>query len=591
MGKNIVRDSMIVGILLFFLLGIFQPFKLEAQTKSSNSEIDFGIWANEFEKSESFDSLGFKDYYAHVQVLDSAQFDELIFEVKKLIDSKNHKAKINFLFFEIQALMSKFPYQKFDQIVNILNEMVLEAYESQDELLIGNTYRNFGWVMVHFQRYDLASPFSLRGVQIIEKAQPQSLEPFDFLMLGGLLYESRNYLDAISYSKKGLTGPNVQEPKDQIIYNTIGQSFERLNQFDSAKYYYTLSDQFSDLIDQKIWKTINLQNIGEMEFHQYNLEEAKNTFHSVFDNGLESTPEIAAKSMIWQAKISLLENDFENALNYLNISQSMLLSFDYRRLQIEYFLEDCYFTKLEAFEKLGIVDSSSYYFRKYLSLHDSLAHLASLADLSVVQMRIDHAEKTYNLGILQIEKKETEQRRNAIIAAILVFSAIGFTYFNWQKKRLQYKNKIAILENEAKETEIKTVKNQLKSFTNQLLEKAKLLEELENELDSKNEAELHSEYLAKLNSSRILTDKDWSEFKLLFEKVYPGFFTSIKEKYHSITPAEMRIAALIRLQFSAKEMADILGVSVDSAHKTRQRLRQRLELSSDINLEEFISNF
>lgn len=587
MGKN----SKLLCVLFFLIVGIFQSPESDAQSKNSNKPIDFREWANQFENSVSNDQLGLEDYYSIANELDSTQFNELIFEVKNLINPKNYKAKINLLFFETQVLINKYSFEKFDRVVDILNEMLLVAYESQDESLIGATYRKFGWVVIHFQRYDLATPFSLKGVQILEKEKPESLEPFDFLMLGGLLFESRNYVDAIKYSKKGLTGPNFPEPKDQIIYNTIGQSFERLNQLDSAYYYYALSDQFADLIDQKLWKTINQQNIGEMLFHQNKLEDAKRTFDLVYTNGIESTPEIAAKSMIWQAKISMLENDFDNALKYLNISQSMLLSFDFRRLQIEYFLEDCYFTKLEVFEKMELVDSSSFYFRKYLSLHDSLAHLASLADLSVVQMRIDHAEKTYNLGLLQIEKKEAEQRRNAIIITILVFSAIGFTYFNWQKKRLQYKNKIAVLENEAKETEIKTVKNQLKSFTNQLLEKAKLLEELENELDSKNEAELHSEYLSKLNSSRILTDKDWSEFKVLFEKVYPGFFTTVKENYQTITPAEMRIAALIRLQFSAKEMADILGVSVDSAHKTRQRLRQRLELSSDINLEEFISNF
>ncbi|MDF2156331.1 hypothetical protein [Algoriphagus sp. CAU 1675] len=488
-------------------------------------------------------------------------------------------------------MLAKNPHLDFNTILGLLNDMLLAAYESQDELLIGQTYRNFAFIMVHFQRYDFAAPYALGGVQLVEKIKPKLIQPFDYLMLGGLLFEARNYEEAIFYAKKGLTGTESKESKDHIIFNTIGQSFERLNQLDSAKSYYNLVDSICDLNGHRLWKYINLQNIGEIQFKEKNIPAAKESFRSVYKNGIDEVSEIAAKSLVWLAKIQLQENNLDSALSSLDEAEFILKNFSDRRLQTEYFLEDSYFTKLVAFEKLGLSDSSSFYFRKYLSLHDSLAHLASLADLSVVQTRIDHAEKTYNLGLLKVEKYKAEQRRNAIIVAILVFSAIGFTYFNWQKKRLQYKNKITTLEKEAKESEIKTVKNQLKSFTNQLLEKAKLLEELENELDSKNEAELHSEYLAKLNSSRILTDKDWSEFKLLFEKVYPGFFTSIKEKFPTITPAEMRISALIRLQFSAKEMADILGVSVDSAHKTRQRLRQRMELSSDTNLEEFISNF
>ena len=50
------------------------------------------------------------------------------------------------------------------------------------------------------------------------------------------------------------------------------------------------------------------------------------------------------------------------------------------------------------------------------------------------------------------------------------------------------------------------------------------------------------------------------------------------------------MAALTRLQLTSKQMASMLGISVDSVHKTRQRLRQRLQLGSDINLEEYVSN-
>ena len=49
------------------------------------------------------------------------------------------------------------------------------------------------------------------------------------------------------------------------------------------------------------------------------------------------------------------------------------------------------------------------------------------------------------------------------------------------------------------------------------------------------------------------------------------------------------MAALIRLQLTSKQMAAMLGISVDSVHKTRQRLRQRLQLNPDVNLDDFIA--
>ena len=56
-----------------------------------------------------------------------------------------------------------------------------------------------------------------------------------------------------------------------------------------------------------------------------------------------------------------------------------------------------------------------------------------------------------------------------------------------------------------------------------------------------------------------------------------------------ITVAEQRMAALTRLQLTNRQMASMLGISVDSVHKTRQRLRKRFDLTSDANLEIYIA--
>ena len=94
-----------------------------------------------------------------------------------------------------------------------------------------------------------------------------------------------------------------------------------------------------------------------------------------------------------------------------------------------------------------------------------------------------------------------------------------------------------------------------------------------------------------LSSLTILTEDEWSKFKTLFEKVYPGFFLRLKGKAPDITIAEQRTAALTRLHLTSKEMAAMLGISVDSVHKAKQRLRQRLDISTELNLEQSINSF
>ncbi|PZX46910.1 helix-turn-helix transcriptional regulator [Algoriphagus chordae] len=590
-----MRFDCLVLFLLPISLGLL-PVKVSAQTEdfsTQNSRMDrsYEDWADLFNNLDISKNIDNEAIYSYAIELDSLSLNHFIEEVNKYIEPGNFNAMTQFLYFNAQVFTLKFPNQNYRNIEELANKMVLKAHESQDEFLIGKTYRNFGNIMYGWQRFDLVSSYSVAGVRIIEEIYPELLNQEDYLLLGNMLFSARNYEDAIVFSKKGVNGNLGDSSVDYALYNTVGQSFQRLEMLDSAKFYFALCDDLCDRNNFKAWKYVNIQNIAEVQYIEDEVEFARRNFKAVYAHTIEEVPEIAAQARIWLAKISLREGKADSALFYLNSSEKILLGYGVKRLQTKYYLQDSYLTKIQAFRDLGEADSSYFYFIKYSALHDSLEHLASLADLSVVQMRMDHTKNTYDFGQLQIQKELVERRRNVVIFVILLAAAIGLSYLAWQKKRLQYKNKIASLEKEAREAEMLIVKSQLKNFTNQLLEKAKLLEELEEELNSKNESELHFEYLAKLNSSRILTDKDWSEFKLLFERVYPGFFGATKEKYPTITPAEQRIAALLRLQFSAKEMADILGVSVDSVHKSRQRLRQRMELSADTNVEEYLMSF
>ena len=57
-----------------------------------------------------------------------------------------------------------------------------------------------------------------------------------------------------------------------------------------------------------------------------------------------------------------------------------------------------------------------------------------------------------------------------------------------------------------------------------------------------------------------------------------------------MTVAEQRMAALTRLQLTTRQIASMLGISVDSVHKSRQRLRHRFGVSADTTLDEVVSN-
>jgi DNA-binding CsgD family transcriptional regulator len=94
--------------------------------------------------------------------------------------------------------------------------------------------------------------------------------------------------------------------------------------------------------------------------------------------------------------------------------------------------------------------------------------------------------------------------------------------------------------------------------------------------------------LDRLQTYTLLTDEDWSNFKKLFEKLNPGFFDFFIENFPEVTNAEVRLAALIKLNLSNLEMARTLGISPDSVRKTNLRLRKKLTIEGLDELTLFI---
>ena len=134
--------------------------------------------------------------------------------------------------------------------------------------------------------------------------------------------------------------------------------------------------------------------------------------------------------------------------------------------------------------------------------------------------------------------------------------------------------------------EIKNARQQLDEFTRNTIDKNEMIEKLQLQLQQQN-----MQVNEGLQNQSILTESDWLRFKDMFEKANPGFIQRLQKAAPGITTAEIRYAALISLNLGSKHIASMLGIGTDAVRKTRQRLRQRLNIATDENaLEEFIKN-
>lgn len=129
--------------------------------------------------------------------------------------------------------------------------------------------------------------------------------------------------------------------------------------------------------------------------------------------------------------------------------------------------------------------------------------------------------------------------------------------------------------------------NELTSQTLKIIRKNKVL----NELKAKMEAGLNTDNkqeIAKIIDRHLRVDKNWESFQELFEKVHDDFYKKLMKKAPDLSPAEIRLCCLIKLNLPSKDIASMLGISPDSLRIARYRLRKKLQLDTKEKLGAYV---
>ena len=123
----------------------------------------------------------------------------------------------------------------------------------------------------------------------------------------------------------------------------------------------------------------------------------------------------------------------------------------------------------------------------------------------------------------------------------------------------------------------------------QLVEKDELFGELKEKIKGNQGKVDETEINRFIKSISVSSVNNWQEFKLRFTDVNESFYQNLTQNYPQLTQSDHRICALIKLNLSSKDMARLLGISVESVHTTRYRLRKKMGLTRSANLEDFIA--
>lgn len=215
------------------------------------------------------------------------------------------------------------------------------------------------------------------------------------------------------------------------------------------------------------------------------------------------------------------------------------------------------------------------------------------------QYRIEKEKQLQLINEQKIKELEHEDRiwfLQSILLGITIIFLLLFGYFFIQKIRAKHKNEKKLLKEKQKlelkrQTEIIEIKNkELTESALRIIEKDKFIDSFNKKLKSESGTVDVNVIKRILRSIKGNSKNNWSEFEARFTSINQSFYKELKTKFPDLRQSDLKLCALAKLNFSSKDMANLLGISVESIHTSRSRLRKKLGLKRNDNLEEFMNN-
>ncbi|MBB3842244.1 DNA-binding CsgD family transcriptional regulator [Runella defluvii] len=499
---------------------------------------------------------------------DSALFFKELLGIRQLaIAHKDEGLEMDTYMGELSFFLYRTKYS--DQLALSVLNRTLKIAQQKRLLQEASVEKHFG--VTYFYRiknYELAFEHFLRMYELVKNVSKRTFPDKTNCLkeLASAYYYFDDYPKTIELAKASIQSELEAGETAHLCrnYGLLGICFRKQNQLDSSDYYFKVSLQASISQRDTSWLGVSYGELGLNAFTRKNYAQAEALLRrSLSMVKLKEEWQMVVKVQTALGAIALLKGKDKEA-------QLLLLEAKkYADIQREFELYNVVYPwLLKLYVQTGQPQLAMMYSDSADWVKDSLQRQFSarkiLRAVQANQLRQHRAEMTS----IETQRALKEKERNGVLLLLLIgFALAVYVYQNQRKNHLQ-DQLISVQQLQIKEQELGIAKQQLQHFTQRVLEK--------------------NEFIEQLQGATILTDEQWEDFRALFEKVHGGYLRRVKEKFPTLTPAEIRFIALAKLQLSTKEMASMLGVSPVSVRSTWSRLRKKVQLPEEESLEKWL---
>ncbi|MBN8823928.1 MULTISPECIES: helix-turn-helix transcriptional regulator [unclassified Spirosoma] len=430
--------------------------------------------------------------------------------------------------------------------------------------------------------------------------------------LGLIYYHFKEYGKAIEMFQESARYPAFNPSLALQVHNALGLAYLKISQLQNPSDVKRAEQSFQKALqvakaNKDQTNQANLYgNLSKIYLHQQRLPLAIAALK--FDYSLHLNAEkgnLPDQATLSLARAYLLQHQLDSCAYFLGESAKFhqrnqgsdlfgenLKNENYRRLYCD--------VARQYYQAVNNLPKAYWYLDSMARLDEQINKRYNSEQISLVEQKLLIQKHQLEVSALRAKHDEQQFRVWAIATMLVITSALFFRLYQLTQRRRRQealanteREKRLQLEKQRAVDELERARTDLTVFIENLRQKDTLIDTINADLERLPQAagepsQIMLDMQHNLLNASLLTNEDWDEFRRRFERVFPYFFTQLHTQFKNLTPAEERLMALSKLKIDTRQMSRMLGISPSSVRTTKYRLRRRLGIDGQSQLDELL---
>lgn len=467
-----------------------------------------------------------------------------------------------------------------------------------------DAYNLLGFINSEIENNSIALE-NLKKALVLENEVNDEYGKANTYNLIGIIYsKQKNEVKALEYYELALDiGKKIGEVFDiSTLYNNIGISYYKLKDYFKAREMLLKSIEIGTknhndalLADSHLYLGKNFIDEDKIDLGLINIEKSM----SYAKNNSQS---IMIENLLVKSEVSQNHNDISKAISYLN--EALLLIDKTETIEIK----ERVYKKLSDVYRTLDYRKSELYLNKHLKIKDSIIKTQQFNRTEVLKAEFDYIKiqadlKSKEADLLLAEEKEKVTKNKNVFIFTLATLLITFLIVtilrqnklsNTRKKMWLAKKDLMAAKQENLDKEIDYKNQQITDFAIHISEKNELLEHIKQKVKklpivNKTTASQINDVIVFINDD-ISQNKEKVQLYSEIDETTNSFNHNLTNLYPQLTEKERRIATLVRLSHTSKQISLQLNITPASVDNYRSILRKKMNITKGLSLSKFIKN-